>query len=195
MYHAITAISISRYILNSCGQDIWDGIYPKNEQGQPMYNPSGMYSVRLFILGQWKNVTIDDRLPCIADVCVLPRATSKGELWPLLVVKALMKAMTMSETNEDGETKQVLVDLPPKERFCFMVTCLTGWHPDICDVEQCDAWDTLRERVLRGNVFPVIWGNHPQVRCVCVCVCVYVCVYICTHSYKCDAWMRCVSVC
>ncbi len=154
------------------------------------------------MLGQWRMVTIDDRLPCMNGVCVLPRTTSKCELWPMLLVKALLKVMSITENTEDGEQRQVLVDLSPKERFCFMVTCLTGWHPERCDLEPTDVWDRMRTRVSQVNAFPVVWGNHPQVWHVCVyiyvCVCIYIYIYIytsCVFMLETATFCMCMCIC
>eukprot|EP00282_Hemiselmis_andersenii_P011356 CAMPEP_0114172634 /NCGR_PEP_ID=MMETSP0043_2-20121206/35383_1 /TAXON_ID=464988 /ORGANISM="Hemiselmis andersenii, Strain CCMP644" /LENGTH=379 /DNA_ID=CAMNT_0001270529 /DNA_START=42 /DNA_END=1178 /DNA_ORIENTATION=- len=171
LYHVISAVSVSRHINQGTGQDMWDNIYPKNERGQAIYNASGQYIVRLFVLGHWRAVRIDDRLPCVDGECVLPRTNNTAELWPMLIVKALLKVMSVpiprppgdEEPEEGAPTRQVL-QLPFKERFTFMVTCMTGWHPEACEVEPCEAWSFLGTRMQKGGVCPVVWGTHPQAR-------------------------------
>eukprot|EP00051_Salpingoeca_urceolata_P024882 m.442320 g.442320 ORF g.442320 m.442320 type:complete len:1379 (-) comp20286_c2_seq15:127-4263(-) len=97
----------------------WDQVWPKSEKGQPRYNQSGLYIVKLFWLGAWRQVQVDDRMPldvAISDdvtsvsvfrdalltavsTCTLDdksgsAATARAaplELWPLLLSKAIFK--------------------------------------------------------------------------------------------------------
>lgn len=71
---------------------LWDCIYPKGKDGLPTYNPSGRYAVKLFWLGSWRKIIVDDRIPCCVDgkpiVISSPLIT---ELWPVLITKAILK--------------------------------------------------------------------------------------------------------
>lgn len=70
----------------------WDNIYPKNKDGSPMYNPSGKYAVRLFWLGAWRKIVVDDRLPFSSlGKPLLVTSPTVYELWPYLICKALLK--------------------------------------------------------------------------------------------------------
>jgi calpain-7 len=75
-------------------------IYPQNERGVPVYNPSGKYLVKLHMNGIMRKVVVDDYLP------VTTHLNSKGgevyrplcscssdpaEMWISLVEKAYMK--------------------------------------------------------------------------------------------------------
>jgi len=42
---------------------LWDHIYPKGKHGMPVYNSSGKYIVKLYWLGNWRKITVDD---CVA---------------------------------------------------------------------------------------------------------------------------------
>ena len=42
-------------------------IYPQNEKGIPIYNPSGRYVVKLFVNGCFRKIEIDDKLPLAKD--------------------------------------------------------------------------------------------------------------------------------
>lgn len=126
----------------STGQDMWDCIYPKNERGQAIYNASGQYVVRLFVLGQWRAVRVDDRMPCVEGDCILPRTQNKCELWPLLISKALLKVMSIPGDPPEGEGDEpgrILLQLSHQEVFQFMVTCLTGWQPEGQDLLACES--------------------------------------------------------
>ncbi|ETO67146.1 hypothetical protein F444_15858 [Phytophthora nicotianae P1976] len=69
---------------------LWQAIYPQDNTGQPVYNPGGKYSVKLFVFGRWRRIDIDDKLPLDADGKVIYLASSmKNEIWPSLLVKAL----------------------------------------------------------------------------------------------------------
>jgi hypothetical protein len=52
----------------------------------------GMYTLRFFKRGQWKNVVIDDRIPCDqTDTPLYTRSKDSQQIWPLLVEKAYAK--------------------------------------------------------------------------------------------------------
>jgi hypothetical protein len=71
---------------------LWDHIYPKGKDGTPMYNASGKYMVKLFFLGAWRKITIDDRIPVDNEGKPLLICSSiSNELWPLLLTKAVLK--------------------------------------------------------------------------------------------------------
>ncbi|KAG3226604.1 hypothetical protein PC129_g2811 [Phytophthora cactorum] len=71
---------------------LWQAIYPQDNTRQPMYNPGGKYSVKLFVSGRWRRVDVDDKLPLGVDGNVMYLASSmKSEIWPCLLVKALYK--------------------------------------------------------------------------------------------------------
>ena len=70
----------------------WEHIYPKGKDGLPVYNPSGKYMVRLYWLGAWRKVVIDDRIPVNAQgKPLLLSSPISNELWPLLLSKAILK--------------------------------------------------------------------------------------------------------
>ena len=85
--------------LVSPGSFLWESVFPKaqgKDAGTPWayYNVSGKYAVRVFEAGEWRQVFVDDRVPCDAEGnCLLPTssAIATGELWPWLLSKALLK--------------------------------------------------------------------------------------------------------
>ena len=85
---------------------LWEQIYPKAADGAlPTVTPSGQYAVRLFLGGVWCAVLVDDRVPVdLMGYPLLPfivpksaedseEAERKLQLWPLLLSKAVLKAM------------------------------------------------------------------------------------------------------
>lgn len=71
---------------------LWQAIFPQVSTKQPVYNPGGKYSVKLFVFGRWRRVDVDDKLPLDADGNVVYLSSSmKSEIWPCLLVKALHK--------------------------------------------------------------------------------------------------------
>ncbi|KAI8609212.1 LD-carboxypeptidase-domain-containing protein [Chytriomyces sp. MP71] len=75
----------------------WDNIYPKGKDGLPMYNPSGRYAVKVFWLGCWRKVIVDDRVPMDdQNRPLIPCSPVIQEIWPILVSKALLKVAAAS---------------------------------------------------------------------------------------------------
>ena len=100
----------------------WDCIYPKAKDGIPIYNPSGKYIVKLFWLGAWRKIVIDDRVP--VDASGKPLLVSSPfplEIWPLLVCKALLKVASFSYKEHEGAC----------DTGDFDILCtLRGWIPE-----------------------------------------------------------------
>lgn len=78
--------SISRFL--------WNSIYPQLSTGRPVYNPTGKYSVRLFLGGKWRKVQVTDLVPIGHSGCAIARSVEPFELWPLLLSKAVYSVYT-----------------------------------------------------------------------------------------------------
>lgn len=80
-----------------------------------LYYVEGKYVVRLYFLGAWRRILVDDMIPVNEEkVPLLPRTTNNFELWPMLLSKALLKLCSLTWTDY-----YEIVDFHP-------VTCLTG---------------------------------------------------------------------
>eukprot|EP00047_Mylnosiga_fluctuans_P018992 m.77303 g.77303 ORF g.77303 m.77303 type:complete len:1503 (+) comp7912_c0_seq2:72-4580(+) len=96
----------------------WSLVYPQ-ENGMPVVNPTGKYCVKLFLMGAWRKVTIDDKFPVDEDGNLLvPRSSTLGELWPLLVIKAVARMLATTY-----ETRVGILEFGEAS----LVQILTGW--------------------------------------------------------------------
>ncbi|CAL7940379.1 unnamed protein product [Xylocopa violacea] len=118
----------------------WMNVYSmskagKGAQHRPTVNPNGKYIVRLYFLGAWRRIVVDDTIPVNAEKTpLLPRTANNSELWPMILSKAVLKlcALTWFGSRE-------IVDFHP-------VACLTGWvclRLDVGYLSPQDKWDFL----------------------------------------------------
>ncbi|GLV41185.1 hypothetical protein CBL_04709 [Carabus blaptoides fortunei] len=124
----------------------WHHVYAKcragkDQQHLPLVNPSGKYIVRLYWMGSWRKFTLDDRIPVDTKTgqVLLPLIAAgvkdELELWPVLVMKALLKIASLTWTSDNE-----IVDFD-------IITCLTGWIGQKIktkDVELDDVWQILQ---------------------------------------------------
>ena len=75
-------------------------------------NREGVYGVKLFDCGEWKDIIIDDYFPCDPEADNLPAFTlgNSEEIWVMILEKAWAKIHGSYENIEAGGCKEVLND-------------------------------------------------------------------------------------
>ncbi|KAJ3269871.1 hypothetical protein HDV01_000833 [Terramyces sp. JEL0728] len=100
----------------------WENIYPKAKDGLPQYNSSGKYIVKLYWLGSWRKVTVDDKIPLDSQGRPLILSSCPiNEIWPMILCKALLKVASLSykEDPEQCEFGDFVIK-----------TAIRGWVPE-----------------------------------------------------------------
>ncbi|OWZ23080.1 Calpain-like cysteine protease C2 [Phytophthora megakarya] len=158
-----TSVSVA-----SPGPFLWQAIYPQDSTGQPVYNPGGKYSVKLFVFGRWRRVDVDDKLPLDRDGNVVYLSSSmKSEIWPCLLVKALYKVANwlhpnLSKANEDVQTRTNIMF----QTLVQIVLALTSWkvsrwEPKVNSILSENGFhQLLRVSTMGLFFFLVVYANH-----------------------------------
>jgi hypothetical protein len=107
-------------------------IYPQDENGNPIYNPSGKYVVRMYVNGTWREVTVDDALPISNKDTPLCSHIPNGEQWVPIMEKACAKV----RCGYENIGKEPSLDI-------FM---LTSWIPERINLKSLGAlrvWEKI----------------------------------------------------
>ena len=84
-------------------------IYPQDKNGVPQYNPSGLYWVKLYHMGKFRKIEIDDRFPVNKETFenYFPQTENKNEIWPLIFTKALIKLYSYKYKCDNYEQEEI----------------------------------------------------------------------------------------
>ena len=94
-------------------------------------NEYGIYSMKICKNGEWREVVIDDRIPCALGSPAFSRSNG-DELWVLLLEKAWAKLHNSYERIEAGFAEHVLRDF-------------TGAPTQVLSHDDDELWETLLE--------------------------------------------------
>jgi hypothetical protein len=124
----------------------WEHIYAINKVVKgpfiPVYNPYGKYVVRIFFMGTWRKIITDDLIPVDANENILlPQTSIQGELWPMLLAKALLKIISLDFNPSESATEFNDINI---------ISCLTGWLPEPLPLtfgHSPEVWKFLKETI------------------------------------------------
>jgi len=112
-------------LINDCNtnQSLWQKIYPQ-KNGYPVYNSSGRYWVKLFFMGKFRKVEVDDLIPCGKyEELLLPKCVNLEELWPVILAKALIKLFSFKYKTTNTKMYEEIGDTS-------IIHALTGYIPE-----------------------------------------------------------------
>ena len=114
------------------GESIWQRIYPQRN-GIPVESPTGKYWVKLRFMGKERLVEIDDRMPCSSKgQPILPRTTDCEEIWPQLLMKALLKVYSYKWYQANCQYDNEIGDAS----IVYSLTGLISEHVPVESIEQ-----------------------------------------------------------
>ena len=96
-----------------------------------LYNPAGKYAVKLFFMGCWRKVLVDDNVPFDSfGRPLLPVSTNSLELWPLLLSKALLKIASLECALVASRYPLVFSFCSSRVKGSFVIQAPSLWEPN-----------------------------------------------------------------
>jgi len=139
-------------------EKIWQRIFPQ-ENGTPVLSPSGKYWVKLRFMGKDRLIEIDDRMPCDEQLKpILPRTININELWPQLLMKALLKVYSYKWFHENSFFDKEVGD----GSIIYSLTGMIPEHVDISNFEK-DAIQLFKHTLSDEHYF----GQKSYMTCYC----------------------------
>nr|CAD7394357.1 unnamed protein product [Timema cristinae] len=129
----------------------WHHVYSmckvgKGQGHKSTVNPFGKYIVRLYFMGTWRRITVDDYIPVDQNNRILlPTCDKPYEIWPMILTKALLKIASLVWGHGNNETD------------FNVVTCLTGWMDHVIDCTKIPikySWLMIQKLLMADNEDP-----------------------------------------
>ena len=142
-------------------ESIWQRIYPQ-ENGSPVISPTGKYWVKVRFQGKERLVEVDDRMPCDSKKRLLfPRTVNNFEIWPHLLLKALLKVYSYKWFAENA-----IYD--PEVGDGSLVYSLTGLIPERISFKNAEAFEKEGIELLRRTLSDDhYFGKKSYITCYC----------------------------
>lgn len=129
------------------GESIWNKIYPQKD-GIPVYNPTGKYWVKMMLMGTYKLVEIDIRVPVLDGTLLFARSANVKDLWPIILTKAYFKLYSYRWKNCSR-----FINNPNQELDGSLIFSLTGLLPQYRFFDYIGGveWETFKHLLSDEN--------------------------------------------